>query len=157
VKTLHFTNLIRAPIRKPVAGHVVIAGDSAAPTETWIQGAVACGYHAVKAIEKERSGYRGYRQYMSWWQNAFSFNTPHYFKILSDGYALNRVCNDAELDYVFGLLRGKVGIPAVMVDEKLEVIKKERPALYQKIFGRQKKTMWQKSITAPIACGMKKP
>ncbi len=143
VKTLHFTNILRTPVREPVAGNVVIAGDSAAPTETWIQGAVACGYQAVKSIEDERQGRRGYRRYINWWQNAFSFNTPDYFRILSEGYALNRECNDEELDYVFSLLRDRVGIPAVIVDEILPIIRKDRPDIYRKLTRRKEKSMWQ--------------
>jgi len=144
VNKMHFTNFVRSPLQDLTAGNIVIAGDSTAPTETWIQGAVACGFQAVKAIEKERNNGNGYQEYKDWWQQAYSFNTPNYFKILSDGYALNRVCNDEELDYVYGLLRDDIGIPAVMVDTKLAVIKKDRPELYKKIARRTKKTMWKK-------------
>ncbi|NQT48602.1 MAG: NAD(P)/FAD-dependent oxidoreductase, partial [Chloroflexi bacterium] len=53
VKEMAMAATIRTPIREPVAGNVVIVGDAAAPIESWRQGAVACGYMAVKAIEKE--------------------------------------------------------------------------------------------------------
>jgi flavin-dependent dehydrogenase len=145
VKRLSFTNFVRTPLREPVVGNIVIAGDSAAPTETWIQGAVACGYQAVKAIEKERNGERGYPAYIDWWQNAFSFNNPDYFTTLSEGYILNRVCTDKDVDYVYGLLQDKVGIPAVLVWENLEVIKKDRPGLYQKLVRSRESSMWQKN------------
>jgi flavin-dependent dehydrogenase len=144
VKKLSFSNFVHAPLREPVAGNMVIAGDSAAPTETWIQGAVACGYQAVKAIEKERNGEKGYPEYITWWQNAFSFNNRSYFTTLSEGYVLNRVCTDEEVDYVYSLLRDRVGIPAVLVWENLEVIKKERPGLYQKLARSRKSSMWQR-------------
>lgn len=143
VKTLAFSNLVRTPLREPVAGNIVIAGDSAAPTETWIQGAVACGYQAVKAIEKERTGEKGYPEYINWWQNAFSFNNPNYFTTVSEGYVLNRICTDEEIDYLYSLFRDRVGIPAVLVQEYLEVIEKERPALYQKLTKCRKHSMWQ--------------
>jgi flavin-dependent dehydrogenase len=144
VKKLSFSNFVRVPLREPVVGNMVIAGDSAAPTETWIQGAVACGYQAVKAIEKELTGQAGFSEYITWWQQAFSFNTPHYFSVLSDGYALNRVCSDEEIDYIYHLLCGTVGIPTGLVDEKLEYIKQDRPALFQKLVSRTAQTMWQK-------------
>lgn len=149
VKKLSFSNLVRTPLREPVAGNFIVAGDSAAPTETWIQGAVACGYQAVKAIEKERDGKNGYREYVDWWQHSFSFNTPDYFRVLSDGYALNRVCTDEELDYVYSILKDKVGIPAVIVDEKLGYIRKDRPLLYRKLAHRTDRTMWQKTEALP--------
>jgi flavin-dependent dehydrogenase len=144
VKMLSFSNFVRTPLREPVAGNMVIAGDSAAPTETWIQGAVACGYQAVKAIEKERNGERGYPEYITWWQNAFSFNTPSYFSTLSEGYVLNRVCTDEEVDYVYSILQDKIGIPAVLVWENFERIKKEKPQLYQKLTKSREHSMWQK-------------
>jgi hypothetical protein len=109
-----------------------------------MQGAVACGYQAVKAIEKERAGGHGFREYTAWWRQAFSFINPSYFTVLSDGYALNRVCSDEEVDYVYRLLGDTVGIPAVLIDEKLERVKKERPGLYQKLAGRTEQSMWQK-------------
>jgi digeranylgeranylglycerophospholipid reductase len=144
VKKMSFSNFVRAPIREPVVGNIVIAGDSAAPTETWIQGAVACGYQAVKAIEKEHNGMAGFSEYIRWWQQAFSFNTPNYFNVLSDGYALNRVCSDEEIDYIYGLLQDCVGIPAVLVDEKLPRIKGDRQELYEKLAGRTAQSMWKK-------------
>jgi flavin-dependent dehydrogenase len=143
VKRMSFSNFVRAPLREPVVGNIVIAGDSAAPTETWVQGAVACGYQAVKAIEKERNGEQGYQGYINWWQNAFSFNNPTYFSTLSAGYILNRVCTDDEVDYVYNLLKDSVGIPAVLVWENLDVIKDERPGLYQKLMKSREQTMWQ--------------
>jgi hypothetical protein len=105
---------------------------------------VVCPNAVDYEIFKEREGGNGYREYIDWWQQAFSFNTPDYFRVLSDGYALNRVCTDEELDYVFRLMKDSVGIPAVMIDEKLGVIKKERPALYEKIAMRKTKNMWRK-------------
>jgi flavin-dependent dehydrogenase len=144
VKRLSFSNFVRAPLLEPIVGNIIVAGDSAAPTETWMQGAVACGYQAVKAIEKERASGHGFREYTVWWRQAFSFINPSYFTVLSDGYALNRVCSDEEVDYVYRLLGDSVGIPAVLIDKKLERVKKERPGLHQKLAGRTKQSMWQK-------------
>lgn len=123
----------RASIKEPVAGNVVIIGDAGASAEAWVQGAMASGYQAVKAIEKERSGKPGYRDYINWWQQAFAFNYSAYQKLLSRVYPLNRVCNDDDIDYLFQLFQDEIGIPALLVTANLERVKKGRPELYQKI------------------------
>jgi flavin-dependent dehydrogenase len=120
------------PIREPVAGNVLIVGDAGAPSETWIQGAVACGYQAVKAIEKKLNGQNDYPEYITWWQNAFAFNTPEYLKLNEGIYPLNRLCSDEEVDYLYRLFEGRIGIPQLMVARNLDIIKSERPALYEK-------------------------
>jgi len=94
---------LRTPIREPVAGNVVIIGDAGAPVETWIQGAVASGYQAVKAIGKELSGQKAYPEYMDWWQKAFAF------------------------------FEGRVGNAVGLVANNLELIKDKRPELYKKL------------------------
>jgi len=123
---------LRTPIREPVSGNVVIVGDAAAPVETWIQGAVACGYQAVKAVEKELNGQKGYPEYIDWWQKAFAFNDPHYWKI-AGVFSLNRICTDEEIDYLYSLFHGRVGCAMGFVNKNLELIKKGRPELYQKL------------------------
>jgi len=123
----------RASLKEPVAGNVVIVGDAGASAEAWIQGAVASGYQAVKAIEKERSGQPGYKDYINWWQKAFAFNYSAYQKLLARVYPLNRVCNDDDIDYLFQLFQDEIGIPALMVTTNLERVKKGRPELYEKI------------------------
>ncbi len=145
VKKLHFTNMVRTAIQAPAQGCVIIAGDSAAPAETWIQGAVACGYQAAKAVRKERNGECGFDRYNRWWKDAFAFNTPDYFKVISESYALNRICSDEDLDYIFCLLKDMVGVPAFIVDKKLPFIRKERPVLYEKLLGMKDKSMWDKN------------
>ena len=121
------------PIKEPVAGNVVVVGDAGAPAETWIQGAVACGYQAVKAIEKELGGQSGYPGYIAWWQQAFAFNTPDYIKMITNLYPLPRICSDEEIDYVYGLCRNEIGIPQKMVGAKLDIIRAERPDLYERL------------------------
>lgn len=123
----------RASIREPVAGNVVIVGDAGASAEAWVQGAVASGHQAVKAIEKELSGKPGYHDYISWWQKAFAFNYSAYQKLLARVYPLNRACNDDDIDYLFQIFQDEVGIPALLVTANLERVKKGRPELYQKL------------------------
>ncbi len=123
---------LRTPIREPVAGNVVIVGDAGAPVETWIQGALACGYMGVKAIEKELNGQKGYPEYIDWWQKAFAFNDPHYWKIATV-YPLNQICTDEELDYIYSLFQGRVGCAMGLIEKNLELIKKGRPELYERL------------------------
>ena len=123
---------LRMPISKPVAGNVVIVGDAGAPVETWIQGAVASGYMAVKAVEKELGGQKGYPEYIAWWQKAFAFNDPHYWKV-AGVYPLNRICTDEEVDYLYSLFQGRIGCAAGLIAHNLDIIKKGRPELYAKL------------------------
>jgi len=123
---------LRTPIGEPVAGNVVIIGDAGAPVETWIQGAVACGYQAVKAIEKELNGQKGYPEYIAWWQQAFAFNDPHYWKV-AGVFPLNYICTDDEIDYIYKLFEGRIGCAVGMLAKNLDLIKKGRPELYQKL------------------------
>jgi len=122
-----------APIKEPVAGNVVIVGDAASPGETWVQGAVACGYQAVKAIEKELDGQSGYPEFCAWWQQAFAFNATDYMKLIPDIYNMPKVCSDEEVDYIYNLLRDKIGPPLALANNNLELIKAGRPELYEKL------------------------
>jgi flavin-dependent dehydrogenase len=124
---------MRAPIREPVAGNVVIIGDAGAIVETWVQGAVASAYMAVKAIEKELNGQKGYPEYLDWWQQAFAFNSADYLKLAVAVFPLNRLCCDEEIDYIFSLFQGRIGIVQIMMSKNLELIKKGRPELYEKL------------------------
>jgi flavin-dependent dehydrogenase len=133
VKKTAYTTIIRTPIKVPVAGNVVIVGDASAPYETLIQGALACGCLAVKAIEKELNGQEGYREYTEWWQNAFEFNDPTFFKTTARYMFLNNLCSDEEVDYLFNLYQGQVGVPQVIITRNMELIKKGRPELYEKL------------------------
>jgi flavin-dependent dehydrogenase len=133
-----YGNFIRTPVKEPVAGNVVIVGDAGATIETLIQGAVACGYLGVKAIEKELNGQNGYQEYIDWWQQAFEFNDPTYFSTVNRYFSLNSLCSDEEVDYLYKTLSGKVGVPAVLIDQNLELFKNDRPELYEKLWQKQK-------------------
>ena len=134
-ETLGLSRML-TPIREPVDGNVVIVGDAGAPIETWIQGAVACGYQAVKAIEKELNGEKGYAEYITWWQRAFAFNTPEYIRTLGGIYPLQKICSDEDIDYIYKLFQSRIGIPVMLVYRNLELIKKGRPELYNKLANR---------------------
>jgi hypothetical protein len=100
--------------------------------ETWVQGATACGRQAVKAIEREVKGEAGFAGYATWWKGAFAFNRPDYFSMVPS-YPLNRVCSDEEVDYLYGLFQGETGAPPLRVEKHLPQVKKDRPALYDKL------------------------
>ncbi len=121
------------PIRDPVSGNVLITGDAGAINETWNQGAVASGYRAVKAIEEEFGGGRGYQGYRDWWRGAFAFNTPEYATMVGRMYPLPQICDDDEIDYLWGLFQDRNGIPQAMLPGSLERIAEERPALHAKL------------------------
>jgi flavin-dependent dehydrogenase len=133
VKKVAFTATVRTPMREPIAGNVIIIGDAAAPIETWIQGAIACSYQAVKAILKELNGQKGNSEYVNWWQKAFFFNDPHYFKRIITHHALNMICSDKEVDYIYQLFQDQRVAPTLAIAKNPELIKCERPDLYHKI------------------------
>jgi flavin-dependent dehydrogenase len=124
------------PIMEPVAGNVVVVGDAGTHIEAWIQGAVACGYQAVKAIEKELNGQNGYLNYIDWWQRAF-YCTSQFssvFKNISGFFSpWARICTDEEVDYLYSLFQDRLGMPEMLVINNLELIKGDRPELYKKI------------------------
>jgi digeranylgeranylglycerophospholipid reductase len=123
------------PIMEPVAGNVVIVGDAGVNVETWIQGAVACGYQAVKAIKKELNGQRGYPEYIAWWQHAFhcTNNISTVLNRIANYLPLPKICSDEEIDYIYSLFHGRLGIPETLIVNNLELIKEDRPELHEKL------------------------
>jgi len=123
------------PVKEPVAGNVVIIGDAGAPVESWIQGAVASGYMAAKSIKRELNGQKGYPDYMGWWQKAFFFNDPDYLKTVGSAFSrpLSKICTDEEMDFIYELFQGRLGIPEMMVARNLKLIQSKRPELYEKL------------------------
>jgi flavin-dependent dehydrogenase len=117
-----------------VVGNVVVVGDAAAIAETWIQGAVAMAYMAVKAIEKELGGQTGYPEYIDWWHKAFYHHKPDYLNYVLECLALaNAWSGDEEVDYIYNILQDKEGMPPRLIYENLELLKPGRPELYQKL------------------------
>jgi len=124
---------IRTAIMEPVAGNVLIVGDAAAFIEATILGAIACGYQGAKATFKELNGQKGYPEYVKWWQKVIETNCPGYSEATSRYYTLNRVCSSEEIDYLYHLVQGQEGLPALLVAKNLERVKGERPELYTKL------------------------
>jgi flavin-dependent dehydrogenase len=122
------------PVKEPVVGNVVIVGDAGAPIESWIQGSIACGYMAARAVKRELDGQEGYPNYAAWWRKAFYFNNPRYLGMVGQGFRpLARLCTDEEMDFIYELFRGRLGIPEMMVQRNLELIRAMRPELYAKL------------------------
>jgi flavin-dependent dehydrogenase len=135
---------VRTPLAKPASGNVTVIGDAAAPTESWVMGAVACAFKAVKCFESARAGKPAGDEYNRWWKEAFAFNQPDYFAIVSDYYTFNRVCTDAEVDWLFGLFEGQIGIPGPLIDGAMERIRAERPEIHDKLVKSKAAGMWAK-------------
>ena len=133
VKEMAMAATIRTPILEPVAGNVVIVGDAAAPIESWRQGAVACGYMAVKAIEKELRGQKGYPEYVDWWQKAFYFNEPGYLKRTVIYASVFDSCSAEEIDYIYQFFQNQRVVPQLAIAKNPELVKKDRPELYEKL------------------------
>jgi len=133
VRNYAVSNTVRTPVREPVVGNVVIVGDAGASAETWIQGAVACGYQAVKAIEKELNGEKGYPKYINWWQKAFYHNDPGFFPRVFLNFGLMQTWTDDEIDYVCKFFQGQKLIPTLVLAKNPEQIKDDNPEFYDKL------------------------
>lgn len=120
----------RKPMMNPIIGNIIFIGDAAAISETFIQGAVACGYQATKAIEKESNGQDGFSEYTDWWLRAFQFKKN---KSYEPYYPLNRVKTDEEMDFLFSLHDGEVGAPALLIGDNLETVRLKRPELFKRL------------------------
>jgi flavin-dependent dehydrogenase len=121
-------------LRDEVAdGNVLIISD-AISNESWIQGAIACGCQGARAVVKELGGRPGYNEYISWLKGAFAFWAyPDHFRLKAMHHILKMSCNDDEIDYIFGLLQDRVGHPAFIIADNPEIVRQERPELYQKL------------------------
>jgi len=124
------TAIVRTPITEPVAGNFVIVGDAAAPIETYIPEAGACGYLAAKAVARNLESNQDYTKYVDWWQRSFEFNQPDYFRYVSRYFSLNKLCSDEDIDDLYRIMRGKVGVPSVLIADNLDLVKREKPELY---------------------------
>ncbi|MCX8126323.1 MAG: hypothetical protein N3E40_04170, partial [Dehalococcoidia bacterium] len=123
----------RTPLKQVVCGNVLIVGDAGAAVETWTQGAVASGYKAVKSLEKQWTGQDGFDEYNRWWKKAFAFNKPEYFQIIATSSSLISRFNDKDMDDIYQMFKGEIGIPTLMVAANRDLIKQRRPDLYEKM------------------------
>jgi flavin-dependent dehydrogenase len=125
---------VQTPVKEPVEGNVYVVGDAGAPVESWIQGAVASAFMAVRAVEKELGGQKGNQEYIDWWQQAFYFNKPDYWRMVFGMFALaNSWSCDEDVDYVYQLFQDRLGVPQNMIKDNMELIKEGRPELYERL------------------------
>jgi flavin-dependent dehydrogenase len=124
---------MRAPLRNPIAGHWIILGEATGLGETSNPGAIACGWQAARLTAREMQGQPGYKEYNDWWQAAFEGNDPDYFKAAGRFFIMNSLCTDAETDYLYNMVAGQVGVPAILIAQNLERVKAEKPDLYEKL------------------------
>jgi flavin-dependent dehydrogenase len=124
---------VYSPLMTPYLGNVLAIGDAACLVEVTNPGAVACGYLGAKSTIKEMEGKSGYPEYADWWMKSFDTNDPDYLKSAGRNFAVNAVCDDQAIDYLYQLVGEKAGLPAVMIAQNMETIKKERPAIFQKL------------------------
>jgi len=134
------------PLREAAHGNVLVIGDAAAYIEVEMQGALACGFRAARAVAAELAGGEGFEDYTRWWQRSFEFNGDDWMQV-AQGFALVPAYGDDELDYLFGLIEGEVlegtynqyRSPRLMwgaILRHTERIRSERPALHEKIMSR---------------------
>ena len=138
-------------LKEPCTGNVLVAGDAAAYVEVEMQGALACGCRAAKAMADELCGRDGFAQYTRWWQQSFEFNGDDWLQV-AQGFALVPTYTDDELDYLFGLIvhetlegtYNQYKSPRLMWGAILkhgDRIKSERPDLHAKIISRSGATL----------------
>jgi len=127
------TTVMRTPIGEAAIGSVIIIGDAAAFVETGIRGALACGYQAAKATLKALNGQDGNKEYVDWWQHSFYFHSREYLMAGRHIAPIASVCTDEEVDFVYKLFQDKEGMPGDIIADNLEVIKQERPEIYDKL------------------------
>jgi flavin-dependent dehydrogenase len=123
-------------LKNPVAGNVLITGD-AISAESFIQGAIAGGYQAAKAVKRELSGEPGFADYTRWLHGAFAFFcVPDHFQQKTVRHLFRLALpDDDDVDYVYKLIeeRGQVYHPAAFAVDNVELLKKDRPAFYQRL------------------------
>ena len=133
-------------LSKPYSGNVLAIGDSSAHIEVINQGALMCGFHGGNAVADELDGKSGFESYTKWWNGAFEFNCEDRMEQLKVFGALNikKTLADDEIDFLFSLLEGEkhcghfnqFEVPKNFWTDVLkhdEEIRKERPALYDKM------------------------
>jgi len=136
VRKTAFSGSLNVPLlSKPVEGNVLIIGD-AIDQESFIQGAIACGYQGAKATIKELNGQKGYPEYTNWLHKAFAFYHPGHFQTKSFGHVFRMALpNDDDIDYIFRIMQeqGMVKLPATFIAKNPELVKDGRPEFYYRL------------------------
>ncbi|MDX1777866.1 MAG: NAD(P)/FAD-dependent oxidoreductase [Thermodesulfobacteriota bacterium] len=131
------------PILEPARSRVIIVGDAASFQEVENQGAIMCGYRAVKAVKGAEKGEDGFGQYNNFWQKSFEFNNPEILKNTWKAFIFGYLGNE-NLDYILSLTEGKMldgyvnhftcaDVIFGFIKSQLPRIERERPDLAEKI------------------------
>jgi len=137
VKKLACSRMLRTSLLEPVLGRVYFTGDAPSFVECSIKGAIATGFKAAKCVLKDIGGQDGKADYIHWWQHSFNSNSAQY---LAMGRSVPRpvsVLNDAELDDLFHMLGGKTGLITDVIADNIELIRTDRPDIYDKLMTRR--------------------
>jgi flavin-dependent dehydrogenase len=135
VRRTAFSATVRTPLYEPVLGNIIAIGDAAAPIETWVQGSIACGYLAAKTMLRELDGRKALPEYLAWWQQAFYFNDPGYFKRVVAHHLLswNKTCSAEEIDFIYRMYENERVVPTLELVRNPQPLKKLRPELYNRL------------------------
>lgn len=131
------------PIKDPVCGRVVLAGDAPSFQEVEIQGAFMCGYKVAEAIFSEIENGNGFEEYRRFWLESFEFNDDEILYKTAKGFGLRNL-GDEELDFLFSLVDGKdlegtinhfkVGETMLLeFGKRMDVIRRKRPDIAIKL------------------------
>lgn len=93
------------PIKVPARGRILLVGDAPSFQEAENQGAIMCGFKAIKAVEKEVNGQDGIKEYNQFWQESFEFNNDTVLRECCRGNWIRNLADD-QLDYLFKLAEG---------------------------------------------------
>jgi len=135
IRRAAFSATVRTPLYEPILENVIAIGDAASPIETWVQGSIACGYQAAKTLLRELSGRKASFEYLAWWQQAFYFNDPGYFKRVVAHHLLswNQICSAEEINFIYRLYDNDRVVPTLELARYPEILKRRRPQLYDRI------------------------
>ena len=121
----------RTPLKELAFGNVLLVGDTF--SMTGIMGAIASGYQAVKAIEKELNGQESYPEYKAWFYDAFAILAiQEHDRTRIMHRIFKQLCTDDDVDHIYKTLQGEVCHPAFVVFKNPEIVK-DRPELYAKL------------------------
>ena len=131
------------PIPHPARGRIIIVGDAASFQEVENQGAIMCGFRAVKAVLEAEKGEDGFGKYNRFWQKSFEFNNPEILKNTWKAFIFGYLGNE-NLDYILSLTEGKMldgyvnhftcaDVIFGFIKSQLPRIERDRPDLAQKI------------------------
>jgi flavin-dependent dehydrogenase len=135
-KTAVAATLHQPMLMQPALGNVLVVGDAIC-AESFVQGAIAGGYQAAKAVSRELNGQSGFVDYASWLHQAFAFfSVPDHFrqKTLRHLFAVAKPDED-DVEFVYKTIeeRGGIGHPAVFALQNMGLLSEQRPAFHKRL------------------------